>query len=546
MKIEEEIKSFFRGDVASDEATRATYSRDASLFEIMPRLVVFPRDAEDIKKLVAFVAQKKKKGENISLTARSAGTDMTGGPLSESIVVQYTKYMNHLEKVDASGYAITEPGVYYRDFEKETLRQGLIFPSYPASKELCALGGILANNSGGEKSLIYGKTEEYVESLNVVLADGNECELKRISEKELKAKMKLRGFEGQVYKKMHKLLEANYDAVKSAKPDVSKNSSGYNVWDVWDGEYFDLTKLFVGSQGTLGLITKAKIRLVKTKPYSAMLVIFTKDLAPVADIVRATLPFKPTSFESFDDHTLKLAMRFLPEFIKFLGSKNMLALGLQFFPEFWMVATSGFPKLILLAEFEGESQREVQEKVEALNAKLKPFHVRTRIAPTKEAAQKYWVIRRESFNLLRHKVRGKQTAPFIDDFIVKPDRLPEFLPKIYEILDRYHFLYTIAGHVGNGNFHIIPLMTLAEESERAKIPKASAEVYDLVVKFGGSLSAEHNDGLVRGPYLQKMYGKKIMEIFREVKRIFDPLGILNPGKKIEADIDYAFSHIKRS
>ncbi|MEK7193170.1 MAG: FAD-binding oxidoreductase [Patescibacteria group bacterium] len=545
MELAEELKSFFTGDILHDAETIKKYSRDASLFEITPELVVFPKDVADLKNLVRFAAEKKKEGRKISLTARSAGTDMSGGSIGESIIVVFTKYFTHTGEVE-EGTLRSEPGVYYRDFEKITLEKGYLFPSYPASKELCAIGGIVNNNAGGERSLVYGKTEDYIASMNVVLADGNEYTLRGLSREELDEKLSEPGFEGEVYRKMYKLLEENYDVVKAAKPKVSKNSAGFNVWDVWDKKEFNLAKLFVGSQGTLGLTTEATFRLVKTKPYSGMLVVFMKDLRPLVDLVKTILPFAPTSFESFDDHTLRLAMRFLPDFIKLLGSKNIISLGLQFLPEFWLVLTEGMPKLVLLVEFEGDTQAQVDEKITALRKQLKNFRVKVRVAGTKEEAKKYWAIRRESFNLLRHRVLNKQTAPFIDDVIVAPEKMPEFLTELYKILDRYKLLYTIAGHVGNGNFHIIPLMSLAKDEDRQKIPLVADEVYDLTLKYGGSITAEHNDGLIRGPYLKKMYGAKVYGIFKEIKSIFDPEDIFNPGKKMEADLQYALAHIKRS
>jgi FAD/FMN-containing dehydrogenase len=154
-------------------------------------------------------------------------------------------------------------------------------------------------------------------------------------------------------------------------------------------------------------------------------------------------------------------------------------------------------------------------------------------------------MRRESFNLLRHRIKGMKTAPFVDDVIVRPEHYPEFLPKLYEILSRYEFLYTVAGHIGDGNFHIIPLMKLENEEERKKIPAASEEIYNLVLKYGGSITAEHNDGLIRSPYLEKMYGRRVVELFRETKKIFDPLNIFNPGKKVDSSLKFALEHIKR-
>ncbi len=545
---EEELKNVIQGDVLVDDATRAHYSRDASIFEVTPSFVVFPKDAEDVKHLVKLVSEAKEKGDNVSLTARSAGTDMGGGPLTESIVMDFTKYFKKISEVSVEnneGYITSEPGVFYRDFEKETLKSGYLLPSYPASRSLCAIGGIVANDSGGEKTLKYGKTHDYVERLNVVLSDGELHEIKALTPQELAAKEALHTFEGEIYRKMHALLETNYDVVHAAKPNVSKNSAGYDLWNVWDRTRFDLTKLFVGSQGTLGIVTEAEFRLVKTKPHSGMLVIFLKDFDSIIPVVKEVLPFKPSSFESFDDKTFKLALKFLWGFIKILA-KNPFSLAFSFLPEFFLVLTKGMPKLILLAEFEEDTEEAVVTKIDELRKKLLPLHLPMRVAKTKEESDKYWAIRRESFNLLRQRVRGMQAAPFVDDIIVRPEFIPEFLPKLYQILDKYEFFSTVAGHMGDGNFHIIPLLKLANESDRAKIHPAMDEVYTLVLSYGGSITAEHNDGLIRSPYLTQMFGEKVTNLFAEVKTIFDPHGIFNPGKKVGASIEYAMAHIKKS
>lgn len=540
MNVTEEVRKFLHGDVDDGEGTRQKYSRDASLFEVKPQAVIYPKDVEDIKNLVKFAAGQS----GVSLTARSGGTDMTGGPLTESLVLEFDKYFNQVKEVGAD-YAITQPGVYYRDFEKSTLKKGMILPSYPASREICALGGMIANDSGGEKSLVYGKTHDYVQELKVVLADGNEYDIKKLNKAELNKKKRQSNFEGELYRKVYDLVTENEGLIKKSRPQVSKNSSGYNIWDVWDGENFDLTRLMVGSQGTLGLVTEARLKLVPAKPYSGMLVVFLKDLNIIGDLVNAVLPFQPMSFESFDDATLKLALKFFPGFLKQMGAKNLFSLGLSFLPEVWTILTYGMPKLVCLVEFEEDSREEVERKVRELQAKLKSFPVKTRLALKEREEQKYWVIRRESFNLLRHKVSGKQTAPFIDDVIVKPEYLPEFLPKLHAITDKYKLLNTIAGHVGNGNFHIIPLMVLANEEDRKKIPACADEVYNLVLQYKGSITAEHNDGLIRSPYLPKMFGSEVYKLFEEVKAIFDPRGIFNPGKKVGASLDYAFRHMKR-
>ncbi len=535
--IADELEKIIKGEVAADKKGLEKYSRDASLFEVRPEAVVFPKDAEDIKNLVKFAA----KNPGASLTPRSGGTDMSGGPLTESVVVDVTKHLNEIKEV-GNGYAVAQPGVYYRDFEAETLKRGLLLPSYPASREICTVGGMVANNSGGEKTLAYGKTEDYVMELKAVLSDGEEYVIKPLNKAELAKKIKQKNFEGKLYEKLYKLVTENEKAIKKAKPDVSKNSAGYYLWNVWDGETFDLTKLFVGSQGTLGIITEIKFRLIRPKKYSRLAVIFLKDLEPLIGTVKAVMKHQPESFESFDDNTLKIALRYLFSLVKLLG-QSIFRIAWGFLPEFWMALTGGLPKLILLAEFTSDSEEELQRRLDALREDLKSQRANFRILASEEEAKKYWTIRRESFNLLRHHIKGKRTAPFIDDFIVRVEKMPEFLPELNKILDQYDMIYTIAGHVGDGNFHIIPLMDLSDPKNHQIIKELSEKVYDLVLKYGGSITAEHNDGLIRSPYLEKMYGPEIYKLFEETKEIFDPKNIFNPGKKVGADLQYAFEHL---
>lgn len=543
--LSDEIKKFFRGDVLADEATLNAYSRDYSIFRVKPKVVVFPKDAADVRNLVKFAAKKKKAGENISLTGRSAGTDMTGGPLGESVVVEFTRYFNHIKEIGRN-YAVVEPGVYFRDFEKQLKERGLLYPPYPASKDLCALGGMISNNSGGELTLAYGKTEDYVEELKVVLSDGKVHAVKPLSKREFFAKTRKPDFEGKIYKKLFNLIEKNYDVIMAAKPNVSKNSAGYFLWNVWDKKIFNLNKLLVGSQGTLGLVTEAKLRLVKAKKYSRLAVIFLKDLSSLADLIVEVLKFKPESLESYDDKTLSVAIKVLPEIIKSMKG-GLFKLLWQFLPEALMVLRGGLPKMVILVEITSDSEDDLKRRLAALRDVIAgKFKLQVRILRDEEEAQKYWTIRRQSFALLHGHIKDKDTAPFIDDIVVQPKYLPEFMPKLNRILDRYKndLIYTIAGHPGDGNFHIIPLMDLKNERIRALIPEISEKVYDLVLRYKGSFTAEHNDGLIRTPYLKKMYGPKIVKLFEQVKRIFDPQDIFNPGKKVGGSLNYSLNHIQ--
>jgi FAD/FMN-containing dehydrogenase len=308
-----------------------------------------------------------------------------------------------------------------------------------------------------------------------------------------------------------------------------------------------LAKLITGSQGTLGLVTKIKYRLVRPKPKSELLVIFMKDLANLGDVVHTVAGHQPESFESFDDHTFKLAMKFLPDMIKRMKG-NIIKLGFQFLPEVWLTLTGGVPKLILIAEFTGDTEEEVYGKLLPAQKEVQSkFKLKTHVTKSPQEAEKYWVVRRESFNLLRQHTHGLSTAPFIDDIIVHPDQLPKFLPELNAILDKYpSLIYTIAGHAGDANFHIIPLMDLTKADQRMIIPKLAEEVYGLVLKYNGSITAEHNDGLIRTPFLEKMYGPEVTGLFKQTKEIFDPKNIFNPRKKVGGSLEYSLAHIKRT
>jgi FAD/FMN-containing dehydrogenase len=537
------LKPIFKGDLDASDATLSTYSHDTSLFTVRPRIVVFPKDTEDVKTLVKWVVAERAKNipetKDLSITARSAGTDMSGGSINTSIICDFTRYMNAIGTV-TSETGTVEPGCFYRNFEKETLKHGAIMPTFPASREICAVGGMLANNSGGEKSLKYGKTADHVASLKVVFEDGNEYIVKPLTTAEIQAKIAQNNFEGTIYKKLWQLITENYEKIMAARPAVSKNSAGYYLWNVYDKKSatFDLCQLICGSQGTLGIVTEITFKLVPVEPFSNMLVVFCPDLTRISDIINEVLPFGPDSVESYDDASMKLAFKFFFDFFIQMGFFGAVKLGLQFIPDAWNVLLSGkIPKLILMVEFEGKSEKEIHGKLVALREKILHFGYKVHIARSSAEAQKYWKIRRESFNLLRKHSKGKRTAPFIDDIIVKPEFLPVFLPKIQAILDEYKLVYTIAGHPGNGNFHIIPLMNLSDPFSADTILDVSKKVYDLVHEYHGSITAEHNDGIIRTPYLLQMFGADMISIFEKTKNIFDPENIFNPGKKVGGTFD---------
>ncbi|MEI8130040.1 MAG: FAD-binding oxidoreductase [bacterium] len=560
--MKDKIKAFFKGDLDDSPETITKYSHDASLFEMKPELVAYPKDSDDVASLVRFASEQKKLGAHISVTPRSAGTCMAGGSLTDSISLDGMRYLNQIREVKPvadysylphfygaqpvtiSGEARLQTGIFYRDLEAEVTKQNLLLPCFTASKGINAIGGMIGNNSGGELSLKYGKMQDYVKGVEVVLADGSKETFGELTRAEAEAKAQQDTFAGHIYRDMLALIDANRPLIESKMPHVSKNSAGYNIWnvsrkDAQGNEIIDMSQLIVGAEGTLGVATDVTLRLVKIKKDSALLVLFLTDLTELADIVVESLKVSPETLEAYDDKTIMLAVRFWAGFIKKLGFFGAIKLGLQFIPEFKMML-GGMPKLVLLVECAGDDKTEVLTRIDTLKKNLARFkNLKTRVVENRAAAEKYWTIRRDSFALLREHFQGKRTAPFIDDVIVPPARLPEFIPAIHAILEKHNLTYNIHGHAGNGNFHLIPLIDSDARLAEKMILDVSEEVYALVLKMGGSITAEHNDGIIRTPYLLDMFGPEMTNIFAQIKKIFDPETIFNPGKKVgltKADI----------
>lgn len=545
MDLQTELSKLIKGEIDNSDQAREFYSHDASIFELKPEIVVFPKDAVDVSTVVKFVNEHRAKNPALNITARSRGTDMSGAAIGDSIVLDTSKFMTAISEVSAES-ARVQPGMMYRDFEAETLKNGTILPSYPASRELAGMGGIVNNNSGGEKSLQFGKTNRYVKEMKVVLGDGNEYVVGPLNRDELNAKMGQDDYEGNLYRRTFGLLDQHYDEIKAAQPKVTKDSTGYHLWDVWNREtgVFDLTQLFVGAQGTLGIMTEAKISLVPQPKHSGTLVCYMRSIDNLGELIPAVLEHKPATFECFDDNTLWLSFKFIFAFIKRLGFWTWAKMCLQLIPD-GLALFRGFPKMVLLIEFTGETVEEVKAKIHTAKKDLSRFDFSyMEEDETENKSRKFWLMRRESFNLLRSKVKEKHTAPFIDDLIVPPARLSEFLPQLRDIIKKYKLMSTIAGHLGDGNFHVIPLMKIEDPAERAKLEPAMKEVNTLVIKYGGSVSGEHNDGMVRGPWLEQMYSPSVLGYMKEIKSLYDPQNIFNPHKKTDATWEYSFSHIR--
>lgn len=539
-----ELKSIFSGEIKTDAATRDEFSHDASIYELVPDAVLAPKTAKDIKNLVKFVSEHKPTHPTLAITPRSAGTDMSGAAIGSSLVLDMTKHFGTIHSLTHSQLHV-QPGAHMRDIDPLTDQKGVMLGCVPASRAICTIGGMVGNNSGGEQSLRYGNTENFVTELKVVLADGNEYSMKPIDRKALEMKIEQGDFEGELYRRIYTLIENNYDLIKNARPHVNKNSMGYNLWSVWDREtgIFDMTRLISGSQGTLGVITDMKLRVVPKAKHSGLLVLYLPNIKQLGELIPLVMSHNPATFEGFDDITFDLGIKHFKVFRDALGLKEWTkqqASLLKSVAKF----KSHIPNMVLMVEFEGETLEEVHEKIDVLAGDLKGFTLKKEVAGTEDESSKFWQIRRASLALLRQRIKDKYASPFIDDLTVQPKYLPEFLPQLRKIIRKYDLPATIAGHFGDGNFHIIPLMSISDPADQLKLEPTMRDIVPLVLKYGGTLAGEHNDGMVRGPWLPAMFGDEVYQIFRETKEIFDPMYMFNPHKKTDANWEFSMDHIR--
>ncbi len=538
------LKKELKGEVSVDLAERRAVSHDASIYELVPEVVIAPKDATDIKRIVSFVTTHKSAYPTLSITPRSAGTDMSGAAIGTSLLLEMTPHFNKIESLKGNLLHV-QPGVFMRDIDPVVNAQGLQLGSVPASRAICTIGGMVGNNAGGEQSLRYGNTERWVREMKVVLADGNEYTIKPLTKKQLDKKMAEATYEGHLYKQVYELIEQHYDLIHNARPKVNKNSMGYNLWSVWDRDtgIFDMTHLFSGSQGTLGIITDLVMEAVPKAPHSGLLLAYLPNIKQLGEIIETVMRHNPATFEGFDDVTFNLGVRYFKTFRKQLGTKEYVrqqAHLLKSVAKF----RGHLPNMLLMIEFDGTTKEEVLQKIEALYEVLKKYKLRMDIEADERESAPFWQIRRAALALLRNQVKGKYASPFIDDMTVPPHNLPKFVPELRKVIRKYKLPATIQGHFGDGNFHTIPLMDIAGTKDQDKLEPVMRELIPIVLKYNGTMAGEHNDGLVRGPWLPAVFGQETYQLFKDTKEIFDPLYIFNPYKKTDATWEYSMSHIR--
>lgn len=508
-----ELQSRLKGHVITGEDSLDYFSTDGSIFTIKPTAVVYPLNSNDVRQVVAYAKEQADQGDPISVIARGKGTDQSGGALGNGIMLVFPAHMTKMLKLGKKTVTV-EPGILYRDLQNTLHSHGRFLPPYPSSIDFSTIGGAVANNACGEKTLKYGATRDFVESLKVVLSDGSLIETKRLSARELHRKKGQADFEGEIYRQVDGLLTDNRALIQKSIPKVTKNSAGYALWRAKgkDGS-LDLSQLFIGSQGTLGVITEITLKTLPYNPRTTLVVGHFDSLDKAEQAVIKLLPLKPSALELVDFHLLDWLRRNRPAQIEGLVPDPL-------------------PKITLLIEFDDISQLKQAVKTKQSKHIIKKLTYAYQVATKPSEQAKLWQIRHSAAAVI-WQTKGKQKAlPIIEDGVVPVNKFNDFLQKTYKILKKHDLEIAVWGHAGNANFHMQPFMDLSKAKDRDTVFKVMDEFYDMVIKLGGSTSGEHNDGLLRAPYLERLFGKPMYQLFRQLNQIFDPTNILNPEKII--------------
>ncbi len=521
-KVAHYLQEHLVGEVITSADARKYFSTDGSVFTVTPAIVVYPRNENDVRKAARFAWQLAERGRVIPITARGSGTDQGGGSLGTGIMLVFPAHMNKVLELDSkTGVVTIEPGINYGKLQQALHTHGRFLPPFPSSIEYCTVGGAIANNAGGEKTIKYGNTRDFVSSLRVVLANGEVIETKRIGKRELNKKLGLSTLEGEIYRGLDALIEENRDFVDSTALNVTKNSAGYDLADIKrkDGS-FDLTPLIVGSQGTLGIVTEAVIKTEPHNPNSTLIAAFFDDIRIAEQAVMEIrgLHDMPSAIELVDENLLNFIDEHHPNQLKGIIEKP-------------------FHKLIILIEFDNISDRLQKRLVKKATKILNRYDVTYQVETEDHLKEQLWKIRHSAAAVISHTEGNTKALPIIEDGVVPVERFHDYIQGVYELFKKYNLRVAIWGHAGNANLHMQPFLDLSQVGDRQKIFRIIDDYYTMVIGMGGSTSGEHNDGRLRAPYLKALYGPDVYQLFQKVKQIFDPYRTLNPGVKIDVALD---------
>jgi len=511
--LRRDLSAQLLGEVRFDAVSRALYSTDASVYQIEPMGVVVPRTREDLVAAVRICAR-----HGAPLTLRGGGTSQAGQAVGAGLQVDTSKYLNRLLEVNPEErWARVEPGIVLDELNAALRPHGLRFAPDISTASRATLGGMIGNNSSGARSVLYGKTIDHVLELDVALADGSLAHLAPLAPEQVEARCGGSGLEAAAYSVVRHLAARHAEEIERRFPKVLRRVGGYNLDSFVPGRPFNLAHLVVGSEGTLAVVLEARIRLVPLPKAKAVLAIHFADLLESLAATPAILEHHPAAVEVMDkfilDHTRENpAFERLRQFVR------------------------GDPGALLVVEFYGEETAAAVARVEALESDLRGrgygYHFHRATDPAEQA--RIWSLREAALGLSMAMKGDAKSLAFVEDTAVAPEKLRDYIEKFLAIVRRHGTVAGVYAHASVGCLHVRPVVNLKTENGVRQFQAIAEDIAGLVLEYGGALSGEHGDGLVRSPFQCRMYGPTLYEAFRTIKRTFDPQGILNPGKIVDA------------
>ena len=508
-----QLRHQLRGDVLTDHLSKGLYATDASIYQIEPVAVVCPKDEADVLTALRLAAHYR-----IAVIPRGGGTSLAGQTIGRALILDFTKYCDRILDINtAEGWARVQPGVVRDALNRAAAPHGLHFAPDPATTSRAALGGMIANNSSGTRSIRYGKTNDHVLGLRVALDDGTLLDLGPETPDSYAARAERPDRVGHVYRRVNELLVRHRDEIAARYPPTMRRVSGYALDNLLTGEAPDLTELFCGSEGTLGIILEAKVKLVPLPRQQAMCVAHFDDFIEALRAVATIVPHGPSAVEILDREVMQLTR-----------NNRETARQTHFI--------DGDPAAVLLIEYSGESEADIVAQAEATRAALEAaglgYAYPLFIEPA--AIQDIWEVRQKGLGLLMSKPGKRRPLAFVEDTAVPLDVLGDYLADVLALCEREDTYAAAYAHASVGVIHVRPFLDLTIPEERAKFERIQEGTFRLVLQYGGSWSSEHGDGRVRSPFIERFFGSELYGAFREIKELFDPGYRLNPGNIIDA------------
>jgi len=505
-----ELERQIAGEVRFDKISRALYSTDASVYQIEPAGVVIPKNREDILRVIEICGRFR-----CPLTMRGGGTSQAGQAIGEGIQVDISKYYNRVLEVNAEErWARVEPGIVLDELNAHLAPLGLRFAPDISTASRATIGGMMANNSSGARSVLYGKTIDHVLEQTVALSNGSIAHFREIERGEIP---KGDSLEARCYQSVLRLAHEHAAEIERRYPKVLRRVGGYNLDEFIDGRV-NLAKMMVGSEGTLGVVLEAKLKLVPLPKVKAMMVIGFRGLLEALSASPVILRHGPSAIEVMDKAILD-------------NTRQNIALD-----RIRNAFIEGDPGATLCVEFYADEKSELPPRLSEIEADLRAsglgYFYRVETDPAAQA--RIWSLREAALGLSMAMKDDAKSIPFVEDTAVDPARLSEFIGRFLKIVEAHGTTAGIYAHASVGCLHVRPVINMKTEEGLKKFESIANEISDLVVEFGGALSGEHGDGLVRSPFMRRMFGDALYEAFREIKRTFDPQGIFNPGKIVDA------------